>query len=114
MPANNIKVDSKDLARAATALQTPNLVQAAGHEVRSTLWLFVIFGGLFGAVGLLVRLYSAPAPSGPSRQEIQDYLTTQKNLCVAQLVAQGYSSYSDNNCSHIASVTTYNRYGRLP
>lgn len=114
MTNNNIKLDSKDLGRAALAWQSPNLVKAAGHEVRSTLWMFVIFSGLFGATGIIWNLYQIPFSEGPSRQEIQDFMTAQKNVCISKLVAQGYSAYGNNNCPEVASTITYNRYGRLP
>jgi hypothetical protein len=111
MNNTNIKLDSKDLGKAALAWQSPNLVSAVGHEARSTVWMGVILLGLLAAVGYVVTY---PKPSGGvSKQEIHDYRQATIAQCVSNLMGQGYTRYQTSNCYNTGTVKTYERYGKL-
>ena len=111
MSNTNVRLDSKDLGKAALAWQSPNLVSAVGHEARSTVWMGVILAGLFAAVTYVVT-YPKPAP-GPSNQEVNDYRQVVIAKCVSGMVARGYTRYQTNNCYDIGTMKTYERYGKL-
>jgi len=112
MSNTNIRLDSKDLGKAAFAWQSPNLVNAVGHEARSTVWMGVILLGLFSVVAYVLT-YPKPAP-GPSNQEIHDYRQVAISQCVSAMVAKGYTRYQTNNCYDIGTMKAYERYGKLP
>ena len=111
MSNTNIKLDSKDLGRAALAWQSPQLVSTVGHEARSMVWMGVI---LLALGSVVFYALSRPQHVGPTNQEISDYRQLMLRQCVSTLVAQGYVQYTNNNCDAVANAHTYNRYGRMP
>lgn len=112
MPNTNIQIDTRDLRGIATAWQAPQLVQTAGHELRSFIWLAVILFLLFGTINYLFKKQREYVPVSPTNQQVSDYKYAMYSQCVGRLVAQGYNRYNNNNCYDIANIQTYNRFGR--
>lgn len=114
MSNNNIQLNSKDFRNAAVAWQSPQLVNSAGHEIRSFIWLGVILFILFSIGGYIMKKDREYVPPSFTRQQVSDFQQTVYSACIQNFVARGYNRYVNNNCRDIASVQTYNQFGRLP
>ena len=114
MPNTNTQINTRDLRNAALAWQSPQLVQTAGHEIRSFIWLGVILFIVFAVGASWTKKSPTQNPALPSRQAMFDFRQVVKATCVRDLVARGYNQFSNNNCSQIADIQTYNQFGRLP
>lgn len=109
---NNFQINTKDLRGVAVAWQAPALIKTTGHEIRSFIWLGFIFFLMFGAINVLFKPRPSTTPAGPSLQEISNFKQAVHAACIQELVARGHNKYTNSNCREIATVATYNRFGR--
>jgi len=109
-----IDIDTRSLRDTASAWQQPNLIATVASETRATVLTIALLVGAVWLVGAVTKSWMTPRfpANAPTSQQISDFQQATLAACQQDLIARGYNVYSSNNCRQIASVATYNKFGK--